>query len=80
MFTLENVIIVAVASTFGSPETTLSFPYTQYEIKFGALPTRVLHVTPITALRFIPTECQELPKRITMQMSWVTLLHIYIAR
>ena len=78
MFTLENVIIVAVASAFGSPETTLSFPYTQYEIKFGALPTRVF--TPITALPFIPTECQELPKCITMQMPWVTLLHIYIAR
>ena len=51
-------------------------PYTKYEIKFGVLPTRVFHVTLTTVLPFIPNKCQELPKCITMQTSWVTLLHI----
>ena len=80
LLTLGNVIIVAVVMIFGSSKATLSFRYTQYEIKFGVLPTRVLHVTPNTVSPFILTECQELPKCITMQMSRVTLLHIYIAR
>lgn len=71
---------MAVAMIFGSSKATLSFPYTQYEIKFGVLPTRVFHVTPKTVSPFTPMECQELPKCITMQMSRVTLLHIYIAR
>ena len=72
---------MAVVSTSGSPETTPSpFPYTKYEIKFGVFPTRVFHVTPTAVVPFIPTKRQELPEHITMPTSWVTLLHIYIAR
>lgn len=77
--TSEMVNTAAAVSTFVVQKLPYHFP-TRYEINFGVSPTRIFHVTRNTALPFVPTECQERPTRITMQMSGVTLLHIYTAR